>query len=110
MDLPPSDRRLRRVPGAAGPTTANTAARVSSPPGIGLGDAVARLTRTAGVRPCGGCQRRAEALNRLGRLPPRPRPRTRSELTIRLCASVALGAIALAGRAWARPSSGTRVG
>ncbi|MGW7437858.1 hypothetical protein [Streptomyces sp. NPDC054849] len=31
---------------------------------IGLGDAVARVTTSVGVRPCGGCNRRAEALNR----------------------------------------------
>ncbi|MFD9035422.1 hypothetical protein ACFVZW_30430 [Streptomyces sp. NPDC059567] len=31
---------------------------------IGLGDAVARVTSTVGIRPCGGCGRRAEALNR----------------------------------------------
>ncbi|WP_405861307.1 hypothetical protein OG361_38800 [Streptomyces sp. NBC_00090] len=30
---------------------------------IGLGDAVARVTSAAGIRPCGGCARRAEALN-----------------------------------------------
>ncbi|MER6912478.1 hypothetical protein ABT354_12485 [Streptomyces sp. NPDC000594] len=31
--------------------------------GIGLGDAVARVTSAVGVRPCGGCGRRARALN-----------------------------------------------
>ncbi|EMF55577.1 MULTISPECIES: hypothetical protein [Streptomyces] len=31
---------------------------------IGLGDAVARVTAAVGVRPCGGCERRAAALNR----------------------------------------------
>ncbi|OSP39630.1 hypothetical protein B7767_30660 [Streptomyces sp. 13-12-16] len=31
---------------------------------IGLGDAVARVTTAVGIRPCGGCGRRAEALNR----------------------------------------------
>ncbi|GAA2250753.1 hypothetical protein GCM10010232_43330 [Streptomyces amakusaensis] len=31
---------------------------------IGLGDAVARVTTAAGIRPCGGCGRRAESLNR----------------------------------------------
>ncbi|MEE1766246.1 hypothetical protein [Streptomyces sp. SP18BB07] len=30
---------------------------------IGLGDAVARVTTAMGIRPCGGCGRRAEALN-----------------------------------------------
>ncbi|MGX4735977.1 hypothetical protein [Kitasatospora griseola] len=32
---------------------------------IGLGDAVKRVTSTLGIRPCGGCERRAAALNRL---------------------------------------------
>ncbi|WP_367132452.1 MULTISPECIES: hypothetical protein [Streptomyces] len=31
---------------------------------IGLGDALARVTTAAGFRPCGGCARRAAALNR----------------------------------------------
>lgn len=31
---------------------------------IGLGDAVKKLTQAVGVRPCGGCARRAAALNR----------------------------------------------
>ncbi len=32
---------------------------------IGLGDAIKRVTYTMGVRrPCGGCERRAAALNR----------------------------------------------
>ena len=32
---------------------------------IGLGDAVKRVTYTMGIRrPCGGCERRAAALNR----------------------------------------------
>lgn len=31
---------------------------------IGLGDAVKRATRTIGIQPCGGCERRAAALNR----------------------------------------------
>lgn len=32
---------------------------------IGLGDAIQHVTATAGIRRCGGCARRAEALNRL---------------------------------------------
>jgi hypothetical protein len=32
---------------------------------IGLGDAIKHATSTVGIRPCGGCGRRAEALNRL---------------------------------------------
>jgi hypothetical protein len=31
---------------------------------IGLGDAVSRVTSYFGVKPCGGCRRRAAALNR----------------------------------------------
>ena len=30
----------------------------------GIGDAVAAATKAVGVKPCGGCQRRREALNR----------------------------------------------
>lgn len=31
---------------------------------IGLGDAIKRATSAAGIKPCGGCERRAAALNR----------------------------------------------
>ena len=31
---------------------------------VGLGDAIGRVTSAIGIRPCGGCQRRAAALNR----------------------------------------------
>jgi hypothetical protein len=31
---------------------------------LGLGDAVKRITYTMGIRPCGGCDRRAAAMNR----------------------------------------------
>ena len=31
---------------------------------IGLGDVVKRMTYAIGIRPCGGCERRAAALNR----------------------------------------------
>jgi len=30
---------------------------------IGLGDVIKRATRTFGIRPCGGCEQRAAALN-----------------------------------------------
>ena len=30
---------------------------------IGLGEVIKRATAAAGLRPCGGCMRRAEALN-----------------------------------------------
>ena len=32
---------------------------------IGLGDAVKRVSYAMGIRPCGGCEQRASALNRL---------------------------------------------
>jgi len=31
---------------------------------VGLGDVIKRATSLAGIKPCGGCARRAEALNR----------------------------------------------
>ena len=31
---------------------------------IGLGDLIKQVTTTVGLRPCGGCQKRAAALNR----------------------------------------------
>jgi len=31
---------------------------------IGLGDVIKRATSYLGIKPCGGCQQRAEALNR----------------------------------------------
>ncbi len=31
---------------------------------IGLGDTIKHVTRAFGIRPCGGCERRAAALNR----------------------------------------------
>lgn len=31
---------------------------------IGLGDAITRTTSYLGIKPCGGCQQRAAALNR----------------------------------------------
>ena len=31
---------------------------------VGLGDAITRVTRAIGIRPCDGCTRRAAALNR----------------------------------------------
>lgn len=40
---------------------------------IGLGDAIKRATRAAGIRPCGGCGRRADALNRWVVFSPRQR-------------------------------------
>ncbi len=31
---------------------------------VGLGDALKRATSAVGIKPCGGCERRAAALNR----------------------------------------------
>jgi hypothetical protein len=31
---------------------------------VGLGDVVKKVTAAVGIRPCGGCSRRAAALNR----------------------------------------------
>ena len=31
---------------------------------VGLGDVIKRVTSAFGIRPCGGCERRAAALNR----------------------------------------------
>ena len=31
---------------------------------IGLGDAIKRVTYVMGIKPCGGCEKRAAALNR----------------------------------------------
>lgn len=31
---------------------------------IGLGDVIKRATSSVGIKPCGGCSRRADALNR----------------------------------------------
>lgn len=36
----------------------------------GLGDVVKRLTSAVGIEPCGGCQQRAEKLNRAVRFSP----------------------------------------
>jgi hypothetical protein len=35
---------------------------------IGLGDVIKRVTHAIGIAPCGGCERRAEALNRWMRI------------------------------------------
>jgi hypothetical protein len=34
---------------------------------IGLGDAIKRVTYAMGIKPCGGCKKRAAALNRWAR-------------------------------------------
>jgi len=35
---------------------------------VGLGEVIKRATSAAGIKPCGGCERRAQALNRWVRL------------------------------------------
>ena len=40
------------------------------PEEVGLGDVMKRATSVAGIRPCGGCARRASALNERVRLSP----------------------------------------
>jgi hypothetical protein len=51
---PPPDRIPRRV----------RLPRIVTDDDIGLGDVVKRVTTAVGVRPCMGCAKRAEALNR----------------------------------------------
>jgi hypothetical protein len=36
----------------------------------GLGDAIKRVTYAMGIKPCGGCEKRAAALNRWARFTP----------------------------------------
>jgi hypothetical protein len=40
---------------------------------VGLGDLIKRVTATVGIRPCGGCLRRAQALNSWMAFTPRSR-------------------------------------
>jgi len=44
------------------------------PPMRGLGDVIARATTAVGIRPCGGCKKRQEALNRLVPFNEKPPP------------------------------------
>ncbi|HME19970.1 MAG TPA: hypothetical protein VKI44_01150 [Acetobacteraceae bacterium] len=60
-----------KTPGTADETVARTGKPMSVRlPGfiqgdeIGLGDAIKRVTYAFGIGPCGGCERRAAALNR----------------------------------------------
>lgn len=39
--------------------------RVWQTPSRGLGDTVAKMTQTVGIRPCGGCAKRKHKLNKL---------------------------------------------
>lgn len=49
---PPAPPRRIRLPGFVGDGE------------IGLGEAIARVTSAAGIKPCGACARRAAALDR----------------------------------------------
>jgi len=42
---------------------------------IGVGQTIKRMTTAVGIRPCGGCQRRAQALDRMFVLTPSSRRR-----------------------------------
>jgi hypothetical protein len=49
------------------PQAASAPAAAPAPPRErmrGLGDAVARVTKAVGIKPCGGCQKRRELLNK----------------------------------------------
>lgn len=72
MDGPQSQSRTD-----VDPPLERTPRRVSLPAFLipepsGLGDVLKRITIRAGVRPCGGCERRARALDQWIRLEPRP--------------------------------------
>jgi hypothetical protein len=51
---PPRQPRSVRLPGFMMPDEEE----------VGLGDVIKRATTAVGIRPCSGCQRRAQALNR----------------------------------------------
>jgi hypothetical protein len=67
---------------------------------VRLGDTIAAATSAVGVRPCGGCKRRQEKLNRAfdpsavswGSGPQRAKP---PDVQVRLAASLLVGAVAL---------------
>jgi hypothetical protein len=39
--------------------------KVPAPKSRGLGDTIAKMTLAVGIKPCGGCKKRAELLNKL---------------------------------------------
>lgn len=59
----PRPRHLARLPGFVADTP------------VGMGDVIKRATASVGVRPCGGCEQRAAALNRWIGFTGRPRRR-----------------------------------
>ena len=46
------------------PIRINIPGFISDVPEIGLGDVIKRATSTFGIRTCGGCEKRAQRLNR----------------------------------------------
>ena len=59
----------KKMPKPQPPRTARAPVRVRLPGllvanEVGLGDAIKHLTFSVGIKPCGGCERRAAALNR----------------------------------------------
>lgn len=50
--------------GNVAPPAAFPAPAPAREPMRGLGDAVARMTKAVGIKPCGGCQKRRELLNK----------------------------------------------
>jgi hypothetical protein len=61
LDPPTKGRHRVRLPGFLVEDT------------IGLGDVITRVTYAVGISPCGGCKRRAAALNRWVAFTRRPR-------------------------------------
>lgn len=59
---------------------------------MGIGDAIKSLTTAVGIKPCGGCQKRAERLNNLFKLPVSVQsiPISTTESLIDSCGSVRL--------------------
>lgn len=68
MDWLPVEQRLSACSGnidtCACAACANARWRASAP-SRGLGDTVAKLTAAVGLKPCGGCKKRQDMLNRL---------------------------------------------
>lgn len=82
---------------------------------VRVGDTIAAATSAVGVRPCGGCKRRQEKLNRafhpstVSRVNPRRRANAPA-LPGRLAASLLVGAFALTLRERLRDQSRPRGG
>jgi hypothetical protein len=64
MPTSESERRDTQEPrGGSRPFSVRLPGFVREQP-VGLGDAIKRVTYAVGIKPCGGCGRRAAALNR----------------------------------------------